>query len=94
MFVVKVLEDYAEMGKMVAKQCTKHQDMIQVYDQEVVEKVKKHLIHETLKGRGCVGQSKGYNNLFQESKMHQEHGSHLVDCYNLYLVISLGQVHL
>ena len=27
-FVTKMLEDYAEMGKMVAKQLTEHQDII------------------------------------------------------------------
>ena len=61
-FVMKVLEDYVEMGKMVAKQLTEHQDIIQVYDHKAVKKVKKNLIHQMLKGRGCVGQSKGHNN--------------------------------
>ena len=28
MFVMKMLEDYTEMGKMVAKQLTEHQDII------------------------------------------------------------------
>ena len=49
---MKVLEDYMEMGKMVAKQLTEHQDIIQVYNHEVVKKDKKHLIHQILKSRG------------------------------------------
>ena len=40
-FGTKVLEDFMKMGKMVAKQLTEHQDIIQVYNHEVVEKVKK-----------------------------------------------------
>ena len=35
-FVMKALEDYTEMGKMVAKQLTEHQDIIQVYNYKVV----------------------------------------------------------
>ena len=70
MFVMKVLEDYAEMGKMVTKWLTEHQDIILVYDHEVVKKVEKRLIHHTLKGRGCIGQSKGHNNQFEEFKTH------------------------
>ena len=38
-FAMKVLEDYAEMGKMVTKQLTEHQDIIQVYNHEAVKKV-------------------------------------------------------
>ena len=64
-FVTKALEDYAEMGKMVAKQLTENQYIIQVYDHDVAEKVKKRLIHEMLKGRRCIGQSEGYNNSFE-----------------------------
>ena len=60
-----------EMGKMVAKQLTEHQDIIQVYNHEAVEKVEKHLIHQMIKNRGGVGQSKGHNNPFEEAKMHQ-----------------------
>ena len=41
---MKALEDYAEIGKIVAKQLAEHQDIIQVYNHEAVEKVKKHLI--------------------------------------------------
>ena len=91
---MKVLEDYTEMSKMVAKQLTEHQDIIQVYDYKAVEKVAKHLIHQTLKSRGGVGQSKGHNNPFEEAKTHQECKAWLVHWYNLYLVIPLGQVHL
>ena len=43
--VRKVLEDYTEMGKMVTKWLTEHQDIIQVYNYKMVEKVEKHLIH-------------------------------------------------
>ena len=91
---MKVLEHYTEMGKMVAKQLTEHQDIIQVYDHEAVKKIKKRLIHETLKGRGCIGQSKGHNNPFKESKTLHERAARLVHWCNLYLVITLGQVHL
>ena len=70
MFVMKALEDYMEMGKMVAKQLAEHQDIIQVYDHKVVKKVKKRLIHQMLKSRGGVGQFKGYNNPFKEAKTH------------------------
>ena len=59
-----------EMGKMVAKRLTEHQDIIQVYDYKAVEKVEKCLIHQTLKSRGGIGQSKGHNNPFKEAKMH------------------------
>ena len=31
---MKVLEDYTDMGKIVANQLTEHQDIIQVYDHE------------------------------------------------------------
>ena len=72
MFVTKALEEYVEMGKMVTKQLTEHQDIIQVYDQEVVDKVENCLIHQILKGKGCVGQSKGHNNPFKESKTYQK----------------------
>ena len=41
MFVIKVLENYVEMGKMVTKQLTEHQGVIQVYNHKVVKKVKK-----------------------------------------------------
>ena len=34
-----------EMGKMVAKQLTEHQDIFKVYDRKSSKKVKKHLIH-------------------------------------------------
>ena len=44
-FVMKVLEDYTEMGKIVAKWLTEHQDIIQVYNHKVVKKVEKRLIH-------------------------------------------------
>ena len=54
-FIIKVLEDYVMMGKMVAKQLTKHQDIIQVYDHEVVEEVEEHLIHQMLKVIRCIG---------------------------------------
>ena len=66
------------MGKMITKQLTEHQDIIQVYDHEVVKKVEKRLIYQMLKGRRCVGQSEGHNNLFKESKMHKEVGAWLV----------------
>ena len=49
-FVMKVLEDYMEMGKMVAKQLTEHQDIIQVSDHEAVNEVTKCLIDQMLKG--------------------------------------------
>ena len=52
---MKVLEDYAEIGKMVTKQLTEHQDIIQVYNHEAIKKVKKSLNHQMLKGRGCIG---------------------------------------
>ena len=94
MFVMKVLEDYTEMGKMVAKQLTEHQDVIQVYDHKVVNKVEKGLIHQMLKSRRGVGKSKGHKNPFKEAKMHQECRARLVHWHNLYLVISLGQDHL
>ena len=93
-FVTKMLEDYMEMGKMVAKQLTEHQDIIQVYNHEVVKNVKKGLIHQMLKSRGGIGQSEGHNNPFKEAKMHQECRAWLVCWCNLYLVIPLGQVHL
>ena len=67
---MKVLEDYTEMGKMVAKQLTEHQDIIQIYDCKVVQKVEKYLIHRKLKSRLGIGQSKGNNNPFKEAKMH------------------------
>ena len=38
---MKILEDYAEIGKMVAKWLTEHQDIIQVYNHEAVKKAKK-----------------------------------------------------
>ena len=79
---------------MVAKRLTEHQDTIQIYICEVIKKVEKRLIHQMLKARGCVGQSKGHNNPFKESKMLQECGERLVYSCNLYLVISLGQFHL
>ena len=63
-----MLEDNTEMGKMVAKQLAEHQDIIQVYDYEVVYKVEKCLIHQMLKSGGGVGQSKWYNNSFEEEK--------------------------
>ena len=66
---MKMLEDYTEMGKMVAKQLTEHQNIIQVYDHEVVEKVEKCLIHQMLKSRGGVGQLEGHNKPFKEAKM-------------------------
>ena len=44
-FNTKALEDYAEIGKMVTKQLTKHQDIIQVYDHKAVESAEKCLIH-------------------------------------------------
>ena len=91
---MKVLEDYLEMGKIVSKQLTGHQDIIQVYDHKVVEKIEKCLIHQMLKGRGWVGQFKGHNNLFEKAKTHQEDGARLMHWRNLYLVITLGQVHL
>ena len=50
-----MLEDYLEMGKIIAKWLTEHQDIIYVYNHEVVEKVKKCLIHQMLKSRGGVG---------------------------------------
>ena len=40
-FVMKALEDYTEIGKMVANQLTEQQDIIYVYDHKVVKKVKK-----------------------------------------------------
>ena len=83
MFVMEELEDYIEMGKLVAKWLTEHRDIIQVYGHKVVKKVKKCLIHQMLKGRGCVRQSKGHNNPFEESKMYQECGAQLVRWCNL-----------
>ena len=82
------------MGKMVAKQLTKHQDIIQVYDHEVVEEVEEHLIHQILKVIRCIGQSERHNNPFEESKMHKKHRAWLVHWRNLYLVITLSQVYL
>ena len=69
-FVTKALEDCAEIGKIVTKQLTEHQDIIQVYDHEAVEKVKKCLIHKMLKSKGGVGQSEGHKNEFEEAKTH------------------------
>ena len=63
-FIMKALEDYTEMGKMVTKRLTKHQEIIQVYEYEEVKKVEKHLIHQMLKSKRGVGQSKGHNNPF------------------------------
>ena len=77
-FVTKVLEDYMEISKMVAKWLTEHQDIKQVYDHEVVWKVKKRLIHQRLKSRGGIGQSEGHNNPFKEAKMHQKFRVRLV----------------
>ena len=71
-FVMKTLEDYAKMGKMVTKQLTEHQDIIQVYNHKAVEKVEKCLIHQTLKSRGGVGQSKGHKKPFKEARVRQE----------------------
>ena len=93
MFVMKVLEDYTEMGKMVTKQLTEHQDIIQVYNHKAVKKIEKGPIHQTLNGRGFIGQSKGHNNPFELSKMHQECIARLVHWRNLYLVIPLGKDH-
>ena len=76
-----------EMGKMVTKRLTKDQHIFQVYDYKAVEKVKKRLIHQTLKGRGGVEQSKGYNNPFEEVKMHKECIVRLKHWYNLDFVI-------
>ena len=42
---MKVLDDYTEMGKMVAKWLTEHQDIIQVYNHKAVKKVEKGMIH-------------------------------------------------
>ena len=57
---MKVLKDYMEMGKIVAKQFTEHQDIIQVYDYKAVEKVEKRLIHQMLKGKkGALDKLKG-----------------------------------
>ena len=42
---MKVLEDSSDIGKMIAKWLAEHQDIIQVYKHEVVEKVEKHQIH-------------------------------------------------
>ena len=56
------------MGKMVTKQLTEHQDIIQIYDQEVAKKVENRLVHQMLKGKGCIGQSKGHNNPFNSPK--------------------------
>ena len=73
MFITKALEDYMEIGNMGnTKQLAEHQDIIQVYDHEVVEKAKKCLIHQMQKSRGGIGQSKGHNNPLKEAKMHQE----------------------
>ena len=77
-FVKKALEDYIEIGKIVAKQLIGHQDTIQIYDYEAVEKVEKRLIHQTLKSKGSVGQSEGHNNPLEEAKTHQECRAQLV----------------
>ena len=76
-----------EMGKMVAKWLTERQDIIQIYDHEMVKKFEKLLIHQMLKGKGCIGQSKGYNNSFEESKTCQECRERLARWCYLYLVI-------
>ena len=78
MFVTKAVEDYVEIGKMVAEQLTEQQDIIQVYDHKVVKKVEKGLIHQMLKVWGCVGHFKGHNNPFEESKILQECRAQLV----------------
>ena len=76
---------------MVAKQLTEHQDIIQVYDHEAVKKVKKGLIHQMLKTKGCVGQSEGHNNPFEQAKTCIKKQSMVsMHWYNLYLVIPLG----
>ena len=72
-FATKVLEDYMEMGKMIAKWLTNHQDIIQVYNHEVVKKFKKGLIYQMLKSRVGIGQSEGHNIPLKEAKMHQEY---------------------
>ena len=94
MFVTKTLEDYFQMGKMLAKQLTEHQDTMQVYNHKMVKKVKKRLVHQTLKSRGGVGQSEGHYNPLKVAKTHQECRAWLVRWRNLYLVIPLGQVYL
>ena len=48
-----------EMGKMVTKQLAENQDIIQVYDHEVVKKAEKFLMHQTLKSRGGLDNPKG-----------------------------------
>ena len=42
----------------------------------MVKKVKKRLIHQTLKSRGGIGQSEGHKNPFEEAKhiKNEEHG--------------------
>ena len=60
----------------------------------MVEKVEKRLLHQMLKSRGGIGQSKEHNNPFEEAKTRHEHRAQLVRRHNLYLVIPLGQVHL
>ena len=94
MFVTKMLEDYSQMGKMVAKQLTEHQDIIEVYNHKMVKKLEKCLVHQMLKSRGGVGQSEGHYNPFKEAKTCQKCRVRLVRWHNLYLVIPLGQVHL
>ena len=48
-----------EMGKMVIQQLTEYQDIIQVYDQKVAEKVEKRLIRQMLKSIGALDNVKG-----------------------------------
>ena len=79
-----------KIGRMVAKQLTEYHDIIQVYNHKAAEKVEKCLIHQTLKSRGGVGQSKGHNNPFKKAKIYQERRMLLVHWCNLDLVISLG----
>ena len=81
------------MGKIVTTQLTEHQDIIQVYNHEVVKKVETRLIHQMLKSSGGVGQSKGHNNPFEEAKICQECRVRLVHWHNLDLMISLVQIH-
>ena len=64
-----MLEDYIEIGKMVTKWLTEHQDISQVCNHKVVESIEKYLIHQMLKSRGGIGQSKGHNNPFEEEKI-------------------------
>ena len=91
---MKVLVNYTEIGRMATKRLSRHQDIIQVYDHKAFEKVEKRLIHQMLKSRGGVGQSKGHNNPFEEAKTSQKCREWLVHWHSLYLVIPLGQVHL